>query len=299
LKRPNLVVVGEVLADVFDEAPVIDWVRVDTETYGSDDDKQARPLRYVVVRGACDMRALSHYFTNVAEEVVEELLLARSGKLPMIGHSLITSQALRGMPADAITAFAPLGFLPEDFDSALDRTPQEGLTAWLFGFNMDIDVPLYRHIKTAAFLPANIPGLDIPPALMMKGAEAAGVDPELVAHLRKNFIFFGQRPDPRIDDLFRHSLRVIFSRAAKDVRIFVLLSNTHMLNADGSFGVFENYRAYNEIIVEAAEEFANVELLVPQHFMTAQELLSQDNANHFDRIVYFRIFQHIMRRLQT
>ncbi len=298
LKRQTLLVVGEVVTNVFDETPVIDWVHVVSAATDSTQDKQARPLRYVVVRGACDMRALAHYFTNVADEVIDELQLARSGKLALIGHSLITSQALRGMPAAAIEAFAPLGFLPEDFDSALGR-PAEGPGAWLFGFNLDMNTPIYRHIKTAAFLPAMITGLDVPPALMMKGADPGRADPEIVAYLRENFIFFGQRPDPRIDDLFRDSLRVIFAHAGEAVRVFVLLSNTHMLNADGSFGVFENYLAHNAIIEEAAAEFPNVELLVPQDFMTAEELLSQDNANHFDRIVYFRIFQHIMSRLQT
>jgi hypothetical protein len=53
-------------------------------------------------------------------------------------------------------------------------------------------------------------------------------------------------------------------------------------------------RAHNEAIAAVAREFANVALLSPVSFMSAEELAALKTPHHFDRMVYFRIFRHIM-----
>jgi FkbH-like protein len=299
LKRPALSVTGPVLADVFDESQVVDWIGIDTDPSVGAVIEQPHQLRYVLARGACDMRALSHYFTTIADTVIEELQAARRGQLTQVGHSLITAQALRGMPAQAVADFAPLGFLPGDFETALDSPPADGPAVWLFGFNVECHTPIYRHIRTGAFLPALVTGLDVSPRAMMKGDDPGRADPDVIAHLREKFIVFGQRPDPRIDDLFRDSLRLIFSRAGEGVRIFVLLSNTLVNESDGSVVVAEHCVHHNAIINEVAGEFDNVELLAPEDFMTADEQAALENPHHFDRIVYFRLFRHIAQRVEA
>ena len=296
LNRPQLMIVGQVLADVLDETRVIDWIAVQADTGLKAEGRIGRPLRYVYARGACEMRALSHYFTNIADKVFEDFQVFRNGQSVMVSHSLIASQALRGMPAQAIADFVPLGFLPEDFDIVL-RGPPDGPAVWIFGFALENRMPIYRHIATGAFLPASVAGLDVPVTAMMNGA-ACGVDPAIVAHLREKFTLFGQGSDRRIDGLFRDSLRQIFAQAPSGVRIFVFLSNTHILNVDGTDGVLEHCVRHNAIITEAAAEFSNVDLLSPQDFMSAEELATLENAQHFDRIVYFRIFRHILERLK-
>jgi FkbH-like protein len=295
LRRPVLPVSGHVVSDVFDESSPVDWVSVVSSIRAEAEGRQPHILRYVLARGACDMRALSHYFAGIADTVFEELLIARQGQATQVGHSLIAAQALAGMPERAVADFAMLGYRPEDFDIALTRPPLEGPAVWLFGFNLECQTPIYRHIKTGAFLPAIITGLAGSPAEMMKGGDPGDADPAVVAHLRKNFIFFGQRPDPRIDDLFRHALSQIFLRASEDVQIFVLLSNTHPSRLGQAPPPFARH---NELIADVAQRFPNVTLLLPQDFMTLDELAALDHVHHFDRIVYFRIFQHIEASLK-
>ena len=258
LRRPVLAVSGHVVSDVFDESRAVDWVTFVSSIQAEAEGGQPHILRYVLARGACDMRALSHYFAGIADTIFEELQIARQGQAVQVGHSLIAAQAMAGMPDSAMTDFAMLGYAAEDFDITLTRPALEGPAVWLFGFNLECQTPIYRHIKTGAFLPAIVTGLDGSPAEMMKGGDPGNADAAVVAHLRKNFIFFGQRPDPRIDDLFRHALSQIFMRASEDVRIFVLLSNTH----PSRFGQAPPpFARHNELIADVAQVFPNVTLV--------------------------------------
>ena len=297
LKRPRLRVVGTVLTDVFAEGPDIDWIGMELPGVSATPAaRQKMPLSYVLLRGACDMRALSHYFTMIADRVIEEFDSARLGQTPLINASLIASQAMHGLDPRAIADSAPLGFIPEDFETILAKDPPPGPAAWLLGFTIERPVAIYRHKATGMLLPASVIALDISPEAMMRGAPNQA-DPAVIAHLREKFEYFGRRPDERIDDMFRDSLRQIFSRAGSDVGVFVLLGNARIINGDGSEGTSEGFRHHNAIIAEIAADFPNVELLSPLSFMTQAEMLALHSPHHFDRIVYFRIFRHIANRL--
>jgi hypothetical protein len=52
------------------------------------------------------------------------------------------------------------------------------------------------------------------------------------------------------------------------------------------------------LIREVAAGHANVELILPRDFMTeAEHAALIREPHHFDRMVYFRIFQHIASRI--
>ena len=112
LSRPSLTVVGDVVSDVLNDPRDIDWIA--TEVAGaSTKTGGAPPLSYVLARGGCDMRALSHYFGMVSGRVIEEFDTVRHGQAPQVNHSLLAVQAMDGVDARAIADCAPLGFVPE------------------------------------------------------------------------------------------------------------------------------------------------------------------------------------------
>ena len=56
-------------------------------------------------------------------------------------------------------------------------------------------------------------------------------------------------------------------------------------------------RNRNALVADIASEFNNVEILAPRSFMTPDEIAAQETPHHYDRIVYFRMFQHVMARV--
>jgi FkbH-like protein len=298
LLRPRLDVVGPVLTDVFDETREIDWIGVELPGIASVPAEAPHDLSYVLARGACDMRALSHYFSMIAGRVIEEFDTVRAGQSPLINHSLIATQAMKGIDPRATLDFLPLGFLAEDFNTILAGDAPAGPAVWVLGFTIEQPATVYRHQATGTLLPFNVTDLGISAAAMMRGDAADGADPAVIAHLRDKFEFFGERPDERLDRILQHSLRQIFSRAGSDVRVFVMLANTFRLDRDGNEIIDEVFRHHNGVVAEIVAEFANVECLSPESFMTRAELRALRTPHHFDRIVYFRIFQHISQKLK-
>ena len=89
LKNPSLNVEGTVLTDVQNDGREIDWIGTgialgggggsgSSET-GNTPRGATRPLRTVLARGGCDMRAISHYFAIHADHVFEEFDVVRGG----------------------------------------------------------------------------------------------------------------------------------------------------------------------------------------------------------------------------
>jgi hypothetical protein len=150
---------------------------------------------------------------------------------------------------------------------------------------------LFRHRATGCLIPAVIPGLRVTPAdLLTHNPASTGADPALVSHLRAHFEFEGVPSDTTV----KSHLRVLLGQAGAGVRVFILLANASGTDRDGHAWVAEGLYHRNEIIAEVASEFPSVELLNPAHFMSPAEVLAQTKRHHFDRMVYFRIFQHIM-----
>jgi hypothetical protein len=77
------------------------------------------------------------------------------------------------------------------------------------------------------------------------------------------------------------------------VRVFILLANEP---ADASSAGANTAVQNNALIADVAASFPNVELLRPHDFMTAAEAAAQMHRHHFDRMVYFRVFEHVLAR---
>ena len=297
LERPALKVVQPVLTDLVQDDRDIDWIDAGIGQNMVVGAGKTRPLAYVLARGGCDMRAISHYFAMVAERVIEEFDTVRNGQTPAVNHSLVALQAMGGIADAAIRDFAPFGFVADDFQTALAGPLPNGPAVWLFGFAVENKMPIFRHRETGALLPASLAGLGAirnAATLMDDGPYAGGVDPALVTLLRDRFSYEGViKPSD-----FTKTLTKILSVANPAVRIFIMLANTRRKRPGGSEVIDGSLAEQNSAIEAAAASFANVETISPLDFMTAAEADALQAPHHYDRMVYFRIFQHIMQRVE-
>jgi FkbH-like protein len=296
LERPHLRVEGEVLTDVLRDKRCVDWVRAELPGVPGAAADARKPLAYVLARGGCDMRALAHYFSMVADRVVEEFAGVRDGKTPLSCSSLLALRAIRGVPARLVRDSAPLGLAAEDFQSLIAAPPAEAPGVWLLNFTLEQPVPVLRHKATGMLVPAWFHGFRGPPKQMLQGDPAkTGMDPDVVAALRESFEDIGLVPD----QMFRNVLRVLLQQAPSGVRVFILLANQQGAGRDGLPVVLTPMRNRNLAIAAVAADFPAVELLAPADFMSAEELAGLERPHHYDRMVYFRMFQHVMARLSV
>jgi FkbH-like protein len=294
--RPTLRVAGEVLSDPIGDSRAVDWIGAEMSGAVPITADAPKPLRYILARGACDMRAVAHYCHLLTESMLEEFAFVRGRQHVSRASLMLAVQAMDGFPAAALADFAPMGLLREDVETALATGLPPGPGAWLMGFSTERDEVLFRHKATGALLPNAPAGLAGPPEAMMRGKRLGDADPALVAHMREKFEYFGHMTEAMLQD----ALRKVFSRAAADVRVFVTLSNTEGRNPDGSIRPLPGFARHNDLIRDVAADHPNVELILPRDFMTEAEhgALIPD-PHHFDRMVYFRIFQHIASRINA
>ncbi len=296
LNRPSLTQAGRVASNPADESLAVDWINAGTAESGSEGTQPRKALSHVLLRGACELRPLAHYFALASDRVIEEFDTWRMDQMPLLNHSVIATQAIAGIDARAIRDAAPLGYIPEDFRPFVAGAVPPGPAVWVLGFAIEQLAPMFRHNETGVLLPWSPVGLSEPPDTMMAGGAHGKADPGIVAHLRGKFSYVGRRPNAELDTIFRASLRTLFARAGDDIAIFVVLANARGVGADGSARVFEPMRHFNAVVAEIAGAFSNVELLAPVDFMTAAEIAAMKEPNHFDRIVYYRMFRHIIEK---
>jgi hypothetical protein len=294
LGRPQLRVAGEVLTDVIHDKRKIDWITV-TLKGGAEEPEAAPPaLDYFYARGGCDLLAVSHYFSIVARELHGEFSLVRNGANLRLDHSVFARYGLLGLDKPGRQALHAFGFRGPDFETVLHDLPPNGKGVWLLSFLADVDNALYRHRATGAVAPLALgKGIvtNMRDLTTLSDAES-GVDPEFLAMLRKDFEYIGCISQ----DDFNANLRLLLSRAPAGTRIFILMANETIARVDKPPAVIRNKKMLNEWLVEIAPEFPGVELLPVRDFVNDErEVIT---VSHFDRMVYYRIAQHIMKRLQ-
>ena len=115
-------------------------------------------------------------------------------------------------------------------------------------------------------------------------------DAALIAHVKRHFTFKGMIDE----DTFKENLRMILGRKTPETRVFILMATEDHLNKDNVVTINKRKQSVNQWTEAVAREFSNVELLSMTDYATDQE--RTNNPNHFDRMVYFKVFQDIMRR---
>ncbi len=290
LDQPKLRVVGEVLSDPRDDTREIDWITAELPGTPTPAEGAEHVLDYVYMRGACDMRAVMHYFTLVADTVHGDFNEVENGAMLGLHHSVFARHAFEGVPPAAMRAFEALGYNETHFANNVPVLKPGGKAVWVMSFWAEAAMALYAHKATGLAVPAPIvPGVRKLADLTQLEPGEGNAEPDIVEALRRDFTFLG-----RISEAdYKYNIRTICRHAPPEVRVFFILANELKTNDAGAAKQLRHVSDYNRWTGEAAAEFPNVVLLRISDFVAPGE--HGDNPNHFTRMVYFKLFQEIMR----
>lgn len=302
LGRPELRIKGSVVSDPVTDTGAIDWINSELlarpavapagavvgAPSGTPNPYKAGTLDYVLARGACDIRALSHYFRMTTDTVVEEMNRAEGDGQILANSVLFAVQAITGLDEDSKFSFMPFGFREADFGSLIAAPPPARRAIWIFSFVTD-GGQVFRNRATGALMPLTLPKFAAQPGPITDLA-ATGLSPVLASTMAAQFDYLGTMPD----DIFTQAVEKVIACAPSGVGIFILLCNEKFRNASGAWDIARQSQHRNVLIRRAAGANPTVSLLNPADFMDDDDQAALIDVNHFDRLVYFRMFQHIM-----
>ncbi len=303
LGRPALTIVGDVLGDPAARVEPVDWISLAQLASGTEHQAPpARMLDVVYARGTCHVRPLSHYFSMVAHEVVEDFDTVRNGRTMPLNHSIFAHYALHGVPAGAQDAFARLGYVDSDFTSFFTDPPPGARMLWVLNFWTEAGANLYRHRATGALIPIafNPQAAKAMYAKLGRGAndyrnwdrDAPGVDAGVIDTLVRDFDYVGRTPD----DVLQAIVAAMIARAPATTMVVVLLANEQTLTADGSTTTAEWVRRVNHVVRAAASPFPQAVLLDMREAILSNDDLVVGQPLKFQRAVFFRLYEAIMAR---
>ena len=296
LGRPYLEVRGEVLSDVVHDVSPIDWIQIRGST-PSGRGSATEQKGWVFARGGCDLRAVCHYFSLGALGSSGEFNFNRHGCDVRIDHSMFLRHAVTGLPPGGMEACKGLGYREEDFRTRL-FDQRAGTGAWLLSFWSDAAYAVYRHRETGAVVPFMFPkwhqttdvrkaSLDDLPA---EHDRSWIVDP--LVHLKENFDYMGVISEA----LFKENLKIILNAAPRSTRIFILGANEYLWDPQTSVRHrSSDNKSLNRWTRAVTWWRRNVTILNIRDFVASDTEVH--NWGHFDRTVYFRIYQEIERRI--
>ncbi len=294
LGRPRMAQKGEVLTDVVGDTREIDWISVEVPGAVPEAARNAHVLDYVYARGACDLRAVTHYFNMVADEVYGEFNTVEDGLALPLHHSAFARLGLQGVPPAARVAFKKLGYKPEHFQTAIPSLPKGARAVWLLSFWGDPGYALYKHNGSGRTIPVVLPKFQRNLMNLITADPAvSGITPAALDLLKQRFTFMGMIGEAE----FKTNVRLIMSHISPGTQVFVLLSNNETIVKGNVLAASAKKAQVNQWLIELAAELPVIQLLNVNDFVGLGE--ATDNPNHFDRKVYFRIYQEIMRRVQA
>jgi FkbH-like protein len=300
LGRPRLTISGEVLSNPVADTRPIDWITL-TDSISANDAsiRSATTFNWVAARGGCDLQALSHYFKMTCPEVIGEFNVGRGGFDARVDHSVFLRYALGGISSEAILASLKLGYRAEDFKTAVVRQRAEkGLI--VLSFWADVSYALYRHRRLKFEIPFALSGR----ANHLLDARQASVDefPEdirsgwmagALRELQSNYDYVGM-----IDEqLFKENIGVILDALPEEVPVVLIKANTTL--RDRQHGVThassENIK-FNRWIAEVAGAHPAARVVSIRDVISTEDEVS--DWSHFDRIVYYRLYERICEILR-
>ncbi len=300
--KPWLPVVGEVLSDPRDDTRPLDWISLGNADLGgapASASASASQFPRVIIHGGCNALSIAHYFYALSPSVIAEVTTARHGIPIRLDHSLFLTQALDGITDEFIAAVEPLGYARADFGTRLfDRDVDSPIV--ILDFWTDSEVGVYRHKKLGFRIPFVAPyHLPVKPeenAMILTGdLSADGFGPDhpfstALRVLRDEYEYEGLISE----DLYKDNLRRILSNIAPHAKIILLAANEAWLNpGNGLIYRYPAHTSLNQWTAEVAREHVNTSILDVRTCFVSEN--DAETVNHFDRLVYFRIFQAIIR----
>ena len=288
LGRPQMKVVGEVLTNLGRDKRVIDWVEVETGGAAVEGPAGAHTVDTFYARGGCDLLAVSHYFSLTARQVFGEYNATRDGANLRLEHSMFARYGLSGISRQARQALQLFGHRDADFDSVIPGIPKDGSGLWLLSFWADADYALYRHRATGVLAPLSVTGVrtNMRDLIALPDAES-GAEPAFLRSLREEFEYAGLISEAD----FKTNLRLLLAAAPAGTQVFILQMNESLARPGKPPGVSLKRQKINMWVEQVATEFRQVRLIRIADFVVREEEMI--TGSHFDRMVYFRIYQHL------
>jgi FkbH-like protein len=300
LGRPRLKIAPAVLSDPVGDPRRIDWITL--SAVGEEATGGATPghrFDWVAARGGCDLQALSHYFKLSSPQVTGEFNVGRGGFDARVDHSVFLRHALEGLGPEAVEESIKLGYRPEDFTTALTR-PHPGQGLIILSFWADVSYALYRHRHLGFTLPFALSGranhaldardasIDDLPENLRKGSMASAL-----ATLKADYEFAGIIREGQ----FKSNLVAILAALPCKVPVVILKGNTQLRDRErqGVTHTSSDTQRFNAWIAETAAAHPRVTVVNIRDLIATEDEVT--DWTHFDRIVYYRLYQRIIDRL--
>ncbi|HEX7644811.1 MAG TPA: HAD-IIIC family phosphatase [Burkholderiaceae bacterium] len=293
LGKPWLQIEGEVLSDPRDESRNVDWIELAADKGESEAAPAEMKIDKFYVLGGCIMENIGHYLQVFSKTVIHEGNERRDG---MDFRRTHTSYLAYGdwLPNSIFfDAVARLGCRREDFSNRIFEADEK--SALVLSFWYDQISPLYRHRAVPIEMPFLIDGIrwdeDVTKKQFheMPADFRSGANAERIFHYFKhNFIYNGYvNPGS-----YKNRVNSILNRIHAGIPIFLL----DLPGADEEKWSERQVRrdmieAINGVHKELAAERRNIVLIDPLEFVQQPE--DRMDWWHFDRKVYYRIFQRI------
>lgn len=298
LNSPAIDVQGEVLADLFDPAPV-DWIRQATAEHATSGAGNAARIDRITARGSCDIGAIIHYFRFACEDVVGEYHIFRDGGVFRIEHTVLLRYAAEGLTPMQAEAARRLGFIETDFATRIyDSDDSAKKQIVILGFGADLTQPLYRHRASGLVLPFTVP-INGRIERDMQQVRDDEVPADLAAWSR-DALHFLQTEWDHLGGIspqdFEHNLSQAVARISPDVGIYLLgYLDREYINAHGIIDpAAPRMKAFNDAMHNVAASFRNVTVIDLNPIVRDTEILDR---LHFQRATLFRTYQAISSHL--
>jgi FkbH-like protein len=272
LGRPEIAIAGAVVSDL-NARKDIDWISIG-ETLP---EQKAANGRSVFLHGGCDMMNLAHYANTTSSQVIGEYDILRHGMSMRLDHCLMKRYAIQGATAEIIRIGAMLGYEPDDFRSQLFEAPRDGL--WVLSLAADGWVTVWQHSETGLLFPfvfTDVPGVINPLNIPQSERPEKIRNPEMrrmIETLEREFTYCG----PIDRRTFIDCLNVMLSRIPSTSEVLMC---------------YPFYDRHFRWLRKVAKYYRNVQVQLLADLNTGGHPVRN---NHFDRIVYFRLYQVIQK----
>jgi FkbH-like protein len=289
---PRLQTVGETLTDVVNDTRPIDWISVTSGSEAVEVKPSKKVLDRLVLRGGCDLGALSHYLAHLAEEQYIEINSARDDRQIRIDHSAFLRFSMDGIAQQEQESLKKLGYVPADWESGL-AVPfaPNAKVAWILSFWVDSFAVLYKHRELGTVVPFSMPKsphvlVDVTALPSEKVNELVTNESQQAAFdaLKQDYVAIGKTSE----EMLRSAMRKILDKAGSNAQIFVMLGPESWKDArTGNVLPRPAETAVNRWIRDELGSSPHVHLLEITDF--ADPDIARSEALHLDRLVYKKV----------
>jgi FkbH-like protein len=303
--RPRLDVVGEVLTDLFDDTDV-DWINVSGfSTNNNVSSRQSQMIPEIRLRGGCELAALAHYFSLDTPNVLVETAHGKDGMFVRIDSTANMMPALRNRTTALREEILRIGLSEADFASKF-LAPSAPGTVLILSTWGDVWAPFYKHRQMDFQFGYSITHLGGSDLTKISNGELtqyftdfdvkSGLQLRMqsrVRHLRENYDY----GCGLADETLQENLKEVFNQIPFGACLFLILPYRCRVNGPKIVEI-PDVAKYNRLVAEVAANYQSVELLSMDEFVRdSSEAL--ENVGHFDRIVYFRMYEKLSQMIST